>query len=45
MVKKNTKSKPPLNNLVAKHAHRFNKAAVHRNRKKQYVREKRHEEE
>lgn len=45
MAKKNTKSKPSRNNPVAKYAHLFNKAVVHRNRKKAYVREKRHGEE
>ena len=32
----------PLNNLVAKHAHNFNKAATHRDRKNDYSRKTKH---
>lgn len=33
--------RPAINNLVAKHAAKFNKAAVHRNKKKDYQRKAR----
>lgn len=36
------KKKTPVNNFVAKHAAKFNKAQVHRDKKKDYSRKEKH---
>lgn len=37
--------KPSINNLVAKHAHKFNKSAVHRDKKNDYKRKDKHKKD
>jgi hypothetical protein len=41
-MKKKQSKKPKINNLVAKHAHEFNKAVVMRDKKKDYKRKSKH---